>query len=69
MQPAGHYPAICELSGILRERNKHALGDILGEMGIANHAQRGGINEIHVAAHQFGKGRFRAFFGVSAQQL
>ena len=51
MQPAGQYPAICESSGILRERNKHALGDILGEVRIANHPQRGGINEIHVAAH------------------
>ena len=67
MQPAGQYPAIYELGGILRERNKHALGDILGEMGIANHAQRDGINEIHVAAHQFGEGRLRAGFGIDAQ--
>ena len=67
MQPAGQYPTICELSGILRERYKHALGDILGEVRIANHSQRGGINEIHVPAHQFGEGRFRAALSVGAQ--
>ena len=67
MQPAGQYPAICELGGILRERSKRALGDILGEVRIANHAQRGGIHEIHVPAHEFGEGCFRAAFSVGAQ--
>jgi len=69
MQPTGEHRAIRELGGVLREREEHALRHIFSEMRIANHAQRGGIDEIHVAAHQLGKRRFGAAFSVSAQQL
>jgi len=53
----------------MRQGRKHKLRRVLGLLRITYHSQRGGIDEIHMAAHQFGKGRFRAFFGVGAQQL
>jgi hypothetical protein len=63
------FRAIHELGGVFRECDEHALGHVLSEVRIANHAQRGGIDEIHVTAHQLGKGRFGAVFSVGAQQL
>ena len=69
MQPAGQDGAVRELPGILRQRHKHTLRHVLGQVRIANHAQRGGIDEVNVPAHQFGKRRFRPAPGVIAQEL
>lgn len=38
-------------------------------MCIANHPQRGGIDEVNVAAHQFSKRRFGPLAGVILQEL
>ena len=69
MQPAGQHRAIRELGGVFREGDEHALGHVLSEVRIANHAQRRGIDEIQMAAQQFGERRFGAVFSVGAQQL
>jgi hypothetical protein len=53
----------------MRQGHKHPLGHIFSEVRIANHPQRGGMDEIHMAAHQFGKRRFRMASGVSPQEL
>ena len=58
-----------ELPGILRECDEDSLRHVLGLMRIGHHPPRGGINEINVAAHEFGEGRFGAVAGVIAQQL
>ena len=38
-------------------------------MGIANHAPRGGIDEVNVPAHQFGERSLGPALGVIAQKL
>ena len=58
-----------ELPGVLRQRHKHALGHVFGLVRIANHPQRGGIDEVNVTAHQLGKRRFRLASGVISQEL
>jgi hypothetical protein len=63
------WQTIHELDGVFRKCEEYALGYIFREVRIANHAQRGGIDEVNVPAHQFGKRRFRAPFSVGAQQL
>lgn len=57
------------LSSLIRERDEYALGYVFSKMRIANHAERGRIDEIHMAAHQNGERRFGAVFSVGAQQL
>ena len=47
-----------ELLGVLRERYKDALGYVLSLMGIIDHAEGRGVNEVNVASSQFGKGLF-----------
>ncbi len=69
MQPTRQHRTICELNGLFGERDKYALRHVFRQMRVTNHPQRGGINEIHMAAHQFGKRRFGAMFGVGAEQL
>jgi hypothetical protein len=39
------------------------------QMLFVNHAQCGGIDEIHMAAHQFSERRLGAALSVGAQQL
>ena len=58
-----------ELPGILRQSHECNLRHVLGQVGVANHAQRGGIDEVNVSAHQFGKRHFRMVLGVIAQKL
>jgi hypothetical protein len=43
----------------LGELDEDRLGDIFGQHGVADHSQRGGINQINVVLHQSGKGRVR----------
>ena len=69
MQPAGQDGTVRELPGILRQGHERALRHVLGQVRVANHAQRGGIDEVNVPAHQFGKRRFGAALGVIAQEL
>ena len=69
MQPAGQNGTVCELVSGSREGNKHALRHVLGQVRVANHAQRGGIDEVNVPAHQFGEGHLRPGLGVIAQKL
>src|ERR1043165_1139671 len=69
MQPAGQDGTIDELSGALCQRHEHTLGHILRQMRVADHAPGGGIDQIHVAAHQFVESSFRPAFSVSTQQL
>ena len=63
------FRAIHELGGVLRECDEHTLGHVLGEVRSANHAQHGGIDEIHAAADQLGERRFGAAFSAGAQRL
>ena len=50
--------------------DKYALRHIFREMRVTHHPPRGEeLDEIHVSAHQFGKCRVGAIFGVGAQQL
>lgn len=45
------------------------LGDVTGQIGGIHLAQRGGIDEVRVAADKLGEGGFGAFGGVGAQEL
>lgn len=49
------------------EGKKYGLRQVLGRLGIAHHAKRGGINQIDVSPHDFGKGHFGAAFREIAQ--
>src|SRR6185436_1661286 len=69
MQPPGQDSAFSELRPASRQCRKRALRHVFSQMRIANHAQRCGVDEIHVPAHQFGERGFRVAFGVLAQKL
>jgi len=58
-----------KLTRIPRQSQKHLLRHVLGQVRVANHPQRGGIDEVNVSAHEFGKRRFRPSPGVIAQKL
>ena len=58
-----------ENGGILRQGGKGALGDVFRQMRVAETAQRGGIDEIKVAADEFREGGIRAVVRVFLQQL
>jgi len=69
MQPARQHRVSRDLGGVFGEGDERALRHVLGQVGITHHAHGGGMNQVHVAADQFGKGRFGAGLGPSAQQL
>src|SRR5437764_4977512 len=69
MQPAGENGMIHKSRCLLRERDKYSLRDILGELGIAHHPQSGGVDEVNVASHEFGKSGLRPVLGVINQKL
>jgi len=69
MQPTGEHRMICELAGAFGESNKDPLGHIFGEVWITHHSLRGGIDEIHVATHEFGERRFGTAFRVGLKEL
>jgi hypothetical protein len=53
-----------------RKVGKDGLRDVLREMRVtADLPERGRINEIHVAFHQFGEGVFGIGFGKSPEQF
>jgi hypothetical protein len=69
MPPAGQHRVGRSSSGILRQRDEHALGHVVGEVWITHHSQCGGVNEIDVPADELGKSGFRPGFGEVVQQL
>ena len=69
MQPAGQYRVVRELPGILSQGHKRALRDILGQVGVLNHPQRGGIHVVNMPLHEFGKCHLGPVLSVVAQQL
>lgn len=58
-----------ERAGLARQIGEELLGDIPGEVGRLHLAQRGGIDQIRVAADELGEGGFGAFGGIVAQEL
>ena len=69
MQSPGQDGAFGELRRAPRQGHKRALRHILGQVRVANHAPRGGIDEVNVPPHQFSKRGLRPAFGVLAQKL
>ncbi len=69
MQPTGQDRAFRELPGILRQSQKDGLRYVLGQMRIANHPQRGGINQVNVPARQFGEVGFGLAIRIVSQEL
>ena len=62
-------PDVHELWCVIGQRHKRALSHISGQMRVANHPQRGGIDEVNVPLHEFGERRIGSAFGVILQQL
>jgi hypothetical protein len=58
-----------EPGGVLGEGHKDALGDILGQMRVADHAQGGGIDQVDVPLHEFRERRFGTRDGEIIQEL
>jgi hypothetical protein len=58
MQPTRQGRAVSKLSGILSQRGEDGLRDILGSVGLANHAEGGGIDQINIALNESGKRGF-----------
>lgn len=58
-----------EPARVFRQRHKRALCHVLRQMRVADHAQGGGINEVNVPPHKFGKRGVRPARGVVAQKL
>jgi hypothetical protein len=48
---------------------KCALRHVLGQVGVAHHAKRSGIDEVNVPPYEFCERRFRPMLGVTAQKL
>jgi hypothetical protein len=70
IEPAGEALAAGKQPGLARQIGEDRLGHVLGEVGIAaDHAQGGGIDKVHVAPDQFGKGFFGTGLGVLANQF
>ena len=46
---------IREFPGLLSQSHKHALSHVLGQLRVAPHPQRGGIDKIDVPSHEFGE--------------
>lgn len=58
-----------EAVGVLSQGGKGDLGDVFRQMRIAETAQRGGIDEIKVAADEYRKRGLGAVLRVILQQL
>ena len=69
VQPAGQDETSGKPWSILRQGHKHTLRNVFGQVRVPNHPQRGGIDEVNVPPHQFGKRRLRPALGVIAQEL
>ena len=68
MKPASQHISSGQIPGIPGQNHEDGLRDILRRVLIANHASRGGIDEIDVSPLQLGKRRLRPVFGVRLEQ-
>jgi hypothetical protein len=55
-EPAGQNGFAIEGRGLAGQNQKDRLGDVLGQVRVANLAQGGGVNQVEVPVDQFGKG-------------
>jgi hypothetical protein len=69
MQPTGQDGAVGEFSGILRQRCECALGNVFRQVRIADHPQGSGIDQVSIAANQFGKCCLGPASGIITQEL
>jgi hypothetical protein len=69
MQPAGQEGAVRKLLNVPQQHYERRVRHVLGEVRIANHPQRGGINRVNVPPHEFGECPLRPASGVIAQKL
>ena len=58
-----------ETVGVLGEVGKGRLGDFLGELRRTDLTERGGMDEVEVAADQFSKGIFSVLLSKAREQL
>ena len=57
VEPAGQIVAAGERIRLAREIGENGLRDILGRMVVAvDLPERGGIDQVHMALHEFGEG-------------
>ena len=69
MQPTRQHSPVRKLPRLARQRHEHPLGHVLRQVRITHHPHGGGIDQVNVPAHQFGKRRFRPVLGVVPQKL
>jgi hypothetical protein len=60
---------IRELGRVLCQRYKNCLRYVLRRVGFANHAERGGIDQVNMSKHDLGKRGFGMVLCIVAQQL
>ena len=60
IEPCGEDGVRLEVAGVAREVGEDGLGDFLGELRRADLAERGGMDEINMAANEFSE----RIFGV-----
>lgn len=69
MQPTRQGATVSQSRGIFRQSHKHTLRNVFRQMPVMDHAHGSGINEVHVPAYQFSKGRLRPVFSVIPEKL
>ena len=70
VQPAGEMNDAVGLGALRGERGEHGLGDVGREGGVAAElAERGAVDEIHVAAHDLGKRLFGGVMRVALEEF
>ena len=65
----GQDRALCEAMRVTGKVGKGGLGDLLSQLRGAHLAQRGGIDEIQVAADEFREGVLGVLPGVAIKQI
>ncbi len=69
IKPRGEDGIGRKAAGVAGEVGEDGLGDFLGELRGADLAERGGMDEIEVAADDLGEGVFGAVAGIAREQL
>lgn len=70
VQPAGEHDFFREGRGFARQVRENELGDVLGKLGIAiGLAERGRIDQCHVARNEFAEGCLGMFTDEAVQEL
>lgn len=67
VKPAAHNLGRAERFGLLSEGGEHALGHILGQVGIAHQTPRGGIDHRQMAVDELPERVLRAALDVFTQ--